>query len=212
MSDERPMKDPSTARGGIAHAAWAVVGGAACVLLVLTGREGHPPAVILLPLVLLAWAAGHGLIWGAGRLAAAGRRRGAEATGGRAWPPGLQVAIVCTAAAAVVGLVQVTGTVLTGHWYPFGHPVEWSVMLFVWLVHAVCFVALIMRRRWSRLLGAALAFAWAALLGAQVAEHALRAGPSDTTGMIFALALMVLFALFGSYLLSSDRIRTFLGD
>jgi hypothetical protein len=205
-----PAHAPQSRRRA-AHAVWAAVGVIVCLLLVLTGRGGHPPAIILLPLVLVAWAVGHGLIWGALRLAAAGRRKGAGAADGQPWPLGLKVAVVCTAAAALLGVAQVVGTVLTRRWYPFNQAGEWTAMLLVWLVHAACFAALLLRRGWSRLLSAALAFGWAVLLGVQVAEH-FRRGASDTTGLFIVVALMVSLLLFGSYLVSSSKARSFLGD
>jgi hypothetical protein len=180
-------------RRRVAHAVWAAVCICVCLLLVSAGRQGHPPAVILLPVVFVVWAVGHGLIWGALRLAAAGRRKGAGAADGQLWPLGLKVAAVCTAAVALLGVAQ------------------WAAMLLVWLVHAACFAALLLRRRWSRPLSAALAFGWAALLGVQVAEHFRRAS-SDTTGLFIAVALMVSLLLFGFHLVSSSKARSFLGD
>jgi hypothetical protein len=198
-------------RRRVAHAVWAAVCICVCLLLVSAGRQGHPPAVILLPVVFVVWAVGHGLIWGALRLAAAGRRKGAGAADGQLWPLGLKVAAVCTAAVALLGVAQVVGTVLTRKWYPFGQAGEWAAMLLVSLVHAACFAALLLRRRWSRPLSAALAFGWAALLGVQVAEHFRRAS-SDTTGLFIAVALMVSLLLFGFHLVSSSKARSFLGD
>lgn len=195
----------------VAHTVWAAIGVLVCLLLVLTGRKGHPPAVVFLPLVLAAWAAGHGFIWGALRLAAAGRRNARNATDGQSWPLGLRVALLCTAAAALLGVVQVVGTVLTGRWYPFQHADEWTAMLLVWLVHAACFAALLLRRHSARPLSATLAFGWAALLGVQVAEH-FRSGSSDTTGLLIVVALMASLLLFGCYLASSSRTKSFLGD
>jgi hypothetical protein len=84
-------------------------------------------------------------------------------------------------------------------------------MLLVWLVHAACFAALLLRRRWSRPLSAALAFAWAALLGRQIVEH-FRSGSSDTAGLFIAVALMVSLATFGVHLLYSRKASSFLGD
>jgi hypothetical protein len=190
---------------------WAAVCVVVSVLLVLTGRTGHPPAVILLPLVFAAWAIGHGLIWGAQRLAAAGSGRGPDSATGEPWPLGLRVAAVGTGVAALVGVVQVVGSVFTGSWYPFRQAGEWAAMLLVWLVHAACFAALLLRRRWSRPLSAALAFAWAALLGRQIVEH-FRSGSSDTAGLFIAVALMVSLATFGVHLLYSRKARSFLGD
>lgn len=205
-----PAHAPRSSRRA-AHAVWAAVCIIFCLLLVVTGREGHPPAVILLPLVFVAWAVGHGLIWGALRLAAAGRRKSAGAAEGRPWPLGLKAAAVCTAAVALLGVAQVVGTVLTRKWYPFGQAGEWAAMLLVWLVHAACLAALLLRRRWSRPLSAALAFGWAALLGVQVAEH-FRSGASDTTGLLIAVVLMVSLLLFGAHLVSSSKARSFLDD
>jgi hypothetical protein len=195
----------------IAHFVWAAACFVVSLLLVLTGRTGHPPAVILLPLVFVAWAVGHGLIWGAQRLAAAGSGRGAASATGEPWPLGLRVAAVGTAVAALVGVVQVVGSVFTGSWYPFRQAGEWAAMLLVWLAHAACFAALLLRRRWSRPLSAALAFAWAALLGVQIAEH-FRSSSADTAGLLIAVALMVSLATFGSYLWFSRKARSFLDD
>jgi hypothetical protein len=215
MPPDPPVKpEPAHVPGGgsrVAHAVWAAVGVVACLLLITTGREGHPPAIILLPLVLAAWAVGHGLIWGTLRLAAAGRRKGARIADHHAWPLGLKVVLVGAAAATLAGVVQIVGTVLTGGWYPFQQAGEWAAMLLVWLVHAACCAALLLRRRSARPLSAALAFGWAALMGVQVAQHFL-SGSSDTAGLFNAVVLMVSLLLFASYLLSSNKVRSFLGD
>jgi hypothetical protein len=198
-------------RASVAHAVWAAICVAACLLLVLTGRQGHPPAAILLPLVLVAWVVGHGLIWGVLRLDAAGRRSTTIAADGQSWPLGLRVAAFGAAAGTLVGVVQVVGTVWTGRWYPFQHAGEWTAMLCVWLVHAACLAALLLRRRSARPLSATLAFGWAALLGVQVAEH-FRNGSSDTAGLLIVVALMASLLLFGFHLLSSGKTKSFLGD
>jgi len=194
----------------VAHGVWAAACVGVCLLLIFTGGRGHPPAVILLPLVLVAWAVGHCLLWGALRLAAAGQRTPADPAEAQPWPPGLRVAVVCTAAAALLGVVQVIGTVFRGNWYPFNEPGLWSALLLVWFIHAVCFAALLLRRRSSRLLSAALAFGWAALLGLQVVEH-FRRGASDTSGLLIAMAIMVSLLAFGSYLVVSTKVKSFLG-
>ena len=42
-----------------AHLIWAVLGLSGCALLIFAGGEGHPPAIILLPVALVVWALGH---------------------------------------------------------------------------------------------------------------------------------------------------------
>ena len=40
------------------HTTWAMLGLAGCGVLIFAGGEGHPPAIILLPVVLVVWALG----------------------------------------------------------------------------------------------------------------------------------------------------------
>jgi hypothetical protein len=119
------------------------------------------------------------------------------------------VAVVGTAAAGLLGVVQVIGTVVTGKWYLVRDAGLWAVMLLVWIVHAACFAALLLRRRSSRPFSAALAFGWAALLGAQVVVQ-LWQGSRDTPGLLIAVAIIVSLVLFGTYLLLSSKTRSFL--
>jgi hypothetical protein len=63
----------------VAHAAWASVCIVVCLLLVVNGRQGHPPAIILLPVVLLAgrWARFHSrMSGGQATHGGSGRHRG----------------------------------------------------------------------------------------------------------------------------------------
>jgi hypothetical protein len=119
------------------------------------------------------------------------------------------VAAVGTGAAGLLGVVQAIGTVVTGKLYPADHADLWAAMLLVWMVHAACFATLLLRRRSSRPFSAALAFGWAALLGAQVVEQLWRGSP-DTPGLLIAVAIMVSLLLFGTYLLLSSKTRSFL--
>lgn len=203
--------EPPQSSRRVAHAVWAALCIVACLLLVVNGRQGHPPAIILLPVVLLAWAVGHGFIWGAQRLADRGRRMAAPTvTNGQRWPLALRLAAIGTGSAALVGAAQVVGTLFKGSWYPFNDAGIWWAMLAVWVVHAACLAGLLLRKGWSRLLSATLAFGWAALLGSQVAEHLGPGTSSDTTGALIAIALMVVLVLLGYYIASSSRTRSFL--
>jgi hypothetical protein len=132
------------------------------------------------------------------------------ATDGQRWPLALRLAAVCTGSAALFGVVQLVGTLLQRRWYPYSHAGEWAAMLFVWMVHAACFAGLQLRRRWSRLLSATLAFGWAALLGMHAAEHLAQGASSDTTRVLVAVALMAVLALLGRYLASSSKVKLFL--
>lgn len=190
----------------IAHGVWALLNFSLCVLLVLAGG-GHPPPMIFLPLVAAVWAVGHGLIWVVGRIAARGRRAAPEKGGGvMAWPIGLKLALVLTGFASSIGVIQVVVTLLVGELYPFRLPGLWALTLAIWIAHGTCFVGLLLRKRWSRWLCAALPLAWAALLAAQIADHLVRGSPIDSTELAVVVALIVALVLYGCYLARSPRV------
>jgi hypothetical protein len=201
----------SIGRWGLVHAAWAALALIVCLYLILTDQSGHPPPIFLVPYVLVAWVVGHGLIWSVQHLATRGRRMAARiATESQPWPVGLRLALVGTGAVALVGIVQVVGTVLEGRWYPYRYAGLWVVMLLVCLVHAACFAGLLLRRRWSRLLSAMMAVGWAMMLGWQIAEQLASTAATDPGGLLIASALMVLLVLFGAYLAASRKVKSFL--
>ena len=187
-----------------------MVGIAASLVLVLDGRQGHPPAIVFLPVVLVAWAVGHGLIWAVRRLARAGLRQVADPSQGPTWPFALKVTAVGTAVAALVGVGQVIGSVASGQWYPFRQPAMWAALLLVWIAHGTCLVGLLLRRRWSRAGSALLCAGWAVLLAAQAVDG-IRRGTADTTGGIIAAALVALLLLLAAHLVRSSKVRAFLG-
>ena len=209
------MLDPSDGSRGrgagrFAHLAWLALGISISVLLVF-GGEGHPPPLVFLPLVLLLWVLGHLGIWGAGRLAAKGRRAASGTAGGRgSWPAGLRLALLATGIGASIGVLQAAVSLYLGRWYPYRDAGLWSVMIVVWVLHGGCFVGLLLRRRWSRILCLLLASAWALLLASRIIDSLVH----DTRVEIFPLltlsglmaALLVLVRQFAA----SERVKSFL--
>jgi hypothetical protein len=185
---------------------WGAIGFSICVLPVLAGG-GHPPPLIFLPLVVAVWAVGHGAIWVTGRIAARGRRSAPEEGGGViAWPLGLKLALILTGFASAVGIIQIVVTLLIGELYPFRLPGLWAITMVIWITHGACFVGLLLRKRWSRWLCAALPLAWAALLAAQIVDHLVRGSPVDPTELVIVLVLILVLSLFGYSLARSKRV------
>lgn len=189
-----------------AHGLWGALGFSICVLLVLAGG-GHPPPIIFVPVVVAVWAAGHGAIWAAGRIAARGRRSlAANGRGVAAWPLTLKLALALTGLAGAIGLIQLVVSLLLRELYPFRLPGLWVLTMAIWIAHATCFVGLLLRKRWSRLLCAALPLAWAALLAKQIVEHLAGGALIDIGELLIAVALIVLLVVFGGYLATSKRV------
>lgn len=126
------------------------------------------------------------------------------------WPIGLRLALVGTGMAALIGIIQVVGTVLKRQWYPYPEVGLWVTMLLVCLAHAAAFSGLLMLRRWSRLLSATLAAGWAAMLGKQITEQLTRGIGTDARGVLVAGGLMLLLLLFAAYLAWSGEVKSFL--
>lgn len=180
-------------------------------VVLVFAKGGHPPPIFLLPIVLIMWVAGHLVMWGAGWLAARGRRiASAAGTEGEPWPIGLWPVLIGTGVAALVGIFQLLMTALEGRLYPFHYGRDWAAMLAVWLIHGVCFAGLLLRQRWSRLLGAMLGLGWALVLAWQIAEHVPPKATSDTMGLFIVFGLLLLALFLGLHLLASRRVKSFL--
>ena len=202
---------PRVSRGPlIAHSVWGVIGFSICVLLALV-PGGHPPLIIFIPLVAAVWFVGHVAIWGSGHIAARGRETALEGdTGARAWPLALVAVLVLAGIASAIGLLQLVVSVLMRELYPFDPPQLWAFTMAIWITHGVCFVGLLLRRRWSRYLCAALPLGWAALLVVQIVDHLAHGRPVEAVEMSIAVAMVLLLSAFAWYLIASTRIRQIL--
>jgi hypothetical protein len=191
------------------HGIWALFWLVACTLLVFTGG-GHPPPIILLPVALAVWLMGHAALgvlrWLAARGRRAATRHGIESL---SWPPGVALATLGTGAVFFLGLLLLAVSAVQQRPYPFRGSL-WTVMLVVWACHSVSFVGLLLRRSWSRVLFAGLCFAWTVYLAWQVVTG-LAGGRVEVLGLLFALTLGSLLTVLAYHLLSSRRVREFLG-
>ncbi len=195
----------------VAHALWAAIGVFVSVLLAF-GR-GHPPPIVFLPLVIVVWVVGHFVVWGVDWLVAKGQRRASENEAERkSWPVGVRLALIGTGIVGVVGLFQIVVSGYRLRMYPFHDAALWTIMMVIWSIHGACFVGLLLRRRWSRLLSLILMLAWALLLGAAIAEHLVRRDRADITELLIAGGIMVFLFVFGLHFATSTRVRSFLNN
>lgn len=202
---------PPRKRLKAAHLACAALAILVSVALVVVPQRGHPPPLVLVPVILLAWPLGHVLIWGLGWLADKGRL-GAAHTGVSPahWPVVLMIALVGTGAGSLVGLVQLLGSAVQRRWYPYPESGLWGGMLLVWCVHGLCLVGLLLRRPWSRPLSAAIASGWAVLMGAQVAEHMGQAARAGVAELLLAIGVMVALVVLAVSVVASHASKSFL--
>jgi hypothetical protein len=197
-------------RWRLMHIIWAVLAGSICVVLVFA-RGGHPPPIVLLPVVLAVWAAVHLALWASRLLLSRGNDRAAAAQGEvRSWPPGLLLLAVATAVATLVGLLQLVVSIMLGRLWPFAG-LLWSGMAAVWAAHALCLAGLLLRRHWARWTAALLCIGWALALAAQVLEPALLGYP-EPLALALAGGVVICLGLAAYWLLHSSRVATFLAQ
>jgi hypothetical protein len=115
-----------------------------------------------------------------------------------------------TGVASLLGIVQALGSGVQGRWYPYPDPALWVTMLVVWVLHGMCFVALLVRQPWSRYLAALLALGWALLLGRQLAEGLMSSTRGSTADLLFAAALLVLLLVLAAAFVSSAAVKSHL--
>jgi hypothetical protein len=210
MSESRIEGDYLKRPFRIAHLIWAVVGLAASGFLIAFGGQGHPPGIILLPVVWVAWLLGHGGLWMVRRLATRGRSRALRLSGDASrWPPGLILAALGTGIATATGVFPLLLSAAQWREGRFLEPL-WIVMAVTWLAHGICFLGLLLRRGWSRVFAALLCFGWAVLLVAQFVDHLARGSRIQTGELVIAAVLIGVGVVFGWHLLASQRIRDFL--
>ena len=205
------IESPRDRRWYAAHAVWAAIAITVPLFLIFTKQRGDPPIMlVLVPLVLIIWVVGHFVIWVVHWLATSGQRIVSKSGGERKpWPIGLRLAVIGTGVLALAGVFQILMTGYLGRLYPYHYASLWTIMLVIKLVHAACFVGLLLRQQWSRLVSAMLAFGWALLLASQIMEHLPPRVSSDTTDLLTAVVLMVFLFLFGLYLAASRKVKSF---
>jgi hypothetical protein len=193
-----------------AHAIWAAIAIIASIIMIFSKQRGHPPIIAFVPLVWIFWVVGHFVIWFVHWLVARGKRITNESGGERKpLPIALWIALLGTGIPALIGIFQLLMTALGSRWYPFGYFELWGVMLAVWILHGVCFVGILLRRRWTRLLSSILAFGWSLLLASQIFEQLSPEISPYTDDLFLAIVLMVLLFLFGLYLIVSRTVKSF---
>ena len=198
-------------RGYAAHAGWAVLAVVVTLLMIFTTNTGHPTLIAFLPLVILVWVVGHLAIWGVAMLVVKGRRVPVETGGrGRSWPVSLTLAVTGTGILTLAGVFQIIVTGYLGKLYPYHYVNLWTIMLVIKLVHAACFVGLLLRQRWSRLASALLAIGWAMLMASQIAEHLPLRASSNIAELMIAFGIMVSLFILGIYLVVSREVNSFM--
>lgn len=187
----------------VLHFVWALLCAGVSAFLASVGG-GHPPPIVFVPVVLVAWAIGHIGLWVGVALAP----RGHPARQGTRWPPGVGVVLAGLAAMTMLTLFQLAVSVQLGRFYPYRGSL-WFLMLGAGAVHALALVGMLLRQGWARGLSALTCFGWSALMVSQVIEQLSNGRPVSAGDGALALVLFAFPAALGLHLMFSARVREF---
>ena len=189
------------------HGVWAAMGAIACVLLALA--KGHPPGLVFIPFAVAAWALGHGALWLIRRLLIRSERfvqQNGTATG--SWPPFLVLLAICFGVVFVAGLILIAWKLVFGGLGVGGL----MILLVVCAPPSLCFLGILLRKNWARLLASTFFFVVAGFLVFEAASTVMRGRRLPLDEWLAVFAIIFLLAALGLYLLLSRRIKAFFGQ
>ena len=187
------------------HIVLALIGAGLCVLLVMS-KGGHPPGIVLVPIVLVIWLAGHALLWLSRRLSIRGKYLAdSRSSAGGKWP------VVLILLALISGIVFIFGLFVIV-WQVFienDQLRELVLPLVFWTPISLCFFGFLLRKSWSRILAGGGFIVVAAVLAKQMVESLMRSHQHSGTEWVIAIIVSIVLVLFGLYILRSSRIKAF---
>lgn len=175
-------------------------------VLLVTAKGGHPPGLVLVPVVAAIWLAGHVFLWGSHKLAIRGKYLADDKnTSSGKWPLAIIFLIF------IFGLIFFFG--LFGILWQIFSQRDWlrglAIPLAVWIPSSLCFFGIVLRHDWSRLLAGSGFIVLAIILLYEMIASFMRGYRNSSAEWAIAIVIFVLLSLFGQYVLRSSSIKTF---
>lgn len=170
------------------HVVWALP----CLVasIVLAGStEGHPPGLVFLPLALVVWLAGHGVLALAQHLIDRGLERARERGDAAPAPWYVVLTLVASGVASFLALL-IFGRLL----FDRDAVGLFQLVVLAWMaLHLPCFAGVALRRPWGRSYAAGTALAWGLLMLYQIVDHLWRGSPVDAWEWPAAISIVLAF-------------------
>lgn len=187
------------------HILWVLVGVGLCVLLVMS-KGGHPPGIVLVPIVVVIWIAGHALLWLSRKLAIRGKYLAdSRSSAGGKWPVALILLALFSGGFFIFGLFGIAWQVFFEHVQLH----ELAVPLAFWIPSSLCFFGILLRQNWSRILSGCGFILIAIVLVKEMVESLMRGYRNSNSEWAMAIIISIVLVLFGIYILRSSRIKSF---
>lgn len=187
------------------HIILAIIG-ISITAIFATSTTGHPPGIVFTPIVVGLWAVGHLLLWLSKKLALQGTQLAENGEGAEgAWPLTLVLLAFVFGCVFVFGLFGIIFKILfENNWQS-----KLPSMLIIWLLPSICFVGILLRQAWSRILASGGFVVAALFLLYQMIESAVRGNRVTALEWAIAVVILLVFLFLGQHIFRSSRIKAF---
>ncbi|MGH1538397.1 MAG: hypothetical protein ACRBDX_10205 [Gammaproteobacteria bacterium] len=184
---------------------WAIVGISLTVILV-TSTKGHPPGIVFAPIAVVIWIIGHVLLWLICKIAIRGNQQAATKSSVRSdWPITLVLLALLFGAVCVFGFFGIVLQIMFEHNWQSKLP----IMLLIWLPPSICFVGILLRQSWSRIMAGGGFIIVAIYLLYQMVESLIQSQRHTVLDWLTAIVILIVCVSLGQHILRSSRIKEF---
>ena len=166
--------------------------------------EGHPPGIVLVPIAIVIWLIAHFFISFSHRLADRGARSVAAETK-TGWPLTLVLLAILFGGISFISLIQMIITSLD----QYNRQRELLILLALWVPSTLCFVGMILRQGWSRILASGVFFGLAGLMVAQMLTSLAQNAVHPLSEWAFAVAVVLLSVAVAQHTYRSAKVKAF---
>ena len=184
---------------------WAIVG-ISVVVILGTSTKGHPPGIVFAPIALVLWIIGHVLLWLIHKLAIRGNKQADTKSSAESdWPITLVLLAIFFGIIFVFGFFGIALKVMFEHNWQSKLP----IMLIIWLPPSLCFVGILLRQSWSRIMAGSGFIIVAMFLLYQMIESQMQSQRHTALDWLVAIVLLIICVSLGQHILRSSRIKEF---
>ena len=184
---------------------WAIVGISVTVILVMS-TKGHPPGIVFAPIAVVIWIIGHALFWLICKLVVRGNQKTATKSSVRTdWPITLVLLALLFGTVCVFGFFGIVLQIMFEHNWQNKLP----IMILIWLPPSICFVGILLRQSWSRIMAGSVFIIVAIFLLYQMIESLIQNQRHTVLDWLSAIVILIVCVSLAQHILRSPRIKEF---
>jgi cation transport ATPase len=159
-----------------------------------------------LPFAIVFWVIGHVLLWFSHKLAKRGRNstENNKDVDGR-WPLTIILLALLFGGIFIFGFFAIISQFVLSN----NSTSKFPLMLALWLPPSICFIGILLRQIWSRVLASAVFIIVAMFLLYQMIESILRSNHHSTIDWLTAITIVLVCLFLGQHIFRSSRIKAF---